>query len=59
MLQTLVDHIPDIMVGVAGQGGHRGPHQAVHQLPPVLAVQGLDEVGPGLKVRIVLSGSAK
>ena len=33
-------------VGVAGQGGHRGPHQApaVHALATILAVKRFDQV---------------
>lgn len=59
MLEALVYNISYVMIGVAGQGGDSSPDQAVHQLPPVLAVQGPDQVGPGLKVRIILPCSEK
>ena len=42
MLQALVQHVPDVVVRVGGEGQHRRANQAVHQLAAVLGVEGAD-----------------
>ena len=49
MLQALVQHVPNVVVGVGGESQHRRPHQTVHQLAAIFSVEGADKSGASLK----------